>query len=1420
MSSNFSRLSTKQLVSELDTLGIKLSINGDRLRCDAPKGILTPTLQTELVKYKADIIKFLNDSQAEPDSATQFVRPRLRDKAPPASMLQERQWILSQRDDTIANYGHATQVNEIEGSLDGVALEQAYTELVNRHETLRTTFKIVNGSLVQIIAPPPATMRLPMIDLQEFPAQEQSNQVYQLILEASLWPFDLVKDHLLRVILLRLAEKRYILIQVTHVLICEEISIGIINRDLSVFYSAFLQGKTPSLPEMTVQYADYAVWEREHIAGDTLEKHLHYWKQKLTGVPPLELPTDYPRPTVRTFDSAGYHFQLNPDLLQKLEALSHQTGVTLFMLILAAQATLLFRYSGQDDILIGSPISNRNQKEIEPLVGLFVLFMPLRIDLGGNPTFQELIARVRETIMEALAHRYIPLAELGDHFRSERSSNRQLWYQTMVNYRDLTGMRWHSLDFPNLKITDLIWEQKRTKAAYDDLDLIVHKAEHLLEGWFFYNTRLFDVTTIERMNRHFQTLLQNIVVNPQVQISQIPLLTAEEQHQLLVTWNNTYTHCLSAHVHQLFEYQAENTPNAIAVISHPEQLTYQALNQRANQLAHHLQALGVGPEVIVGICIERSIEMVVGFLGILKAGGAYLPLDPAYPKERLTYILSDAQVKILVTQETQVRGDLQLFINNEQLRTIYLDTDWETIAKCSWEKPISFVTPENLAYVMYTSGSTGHPKGVMIEHCSLSNFIEVTKVQQEISQRDRILQFSSISFDTAIEEIYSCLTAGATLVLRDEQMLSGVGQFVQRCQDLQLTVLNLPTAYWHVLISELVTARLTLPKSVRLVLIGGEQALAEKVRLWQEYLGNYPQLFNVYGPTETTGVSTTYKLSSVTIRYDELSSDTPLPTVPIGRPIGNTLVYVLDKLLQPVPIGVAGELYVGGINVARGYLNRPELTKEKFILNPFCEESSTRLYKTGDLTRYLPDGNLEFLGRVDNQVKIRGFRVETGEIEAWLGKAPNVGEAVVVVTEEQPGNKRLVAYVVPNQMPLSVSSLRDFLKKKLPDYMLPAVFISLDALPLTPHGKLDYAALPTPEVSSFDPAVTLVSPRDNIELQLVHIWEKILNVHPIGVQSNFFELGGHSLLAIGLISQIQKQFDQELPLSILFRHPTIEQQAVFLREQKPEQTFSPLIPLQATGQQFPFFCVHPSGGGVLCYLDLAHQLGPEQPFYGLQSPALDSKQEPLASIEEMATTYIEALQTIQHQGPYYLGGWSLGGVVAFEMAQQLQASGHEIALLAIIDSYLDIPEKIDEVILSSHFATNLCASSGQTIPFPIEKLQQFDTEKQLAYILEQAQQSNVLSPEVSQQQIQQLFNIFKTNRQALVHYVPQPYAGKMTFFCASQPFEQANGDARQGWPELARGGIEIHEISGDHYTIVRSPQLANKLATLIAENTH
>ncbi|TRU46908.1 MAG: amino acid adenylation domain-containing protein [Microcystis aeruginosa Ma_QC_Ch_20071001_S25] len=1080
----------------------------------------------------------------------------------PLSYAQQRLWFLDQLEPNSPFYNISLALH-LAGNLQVDVLEKSLQEIIQRHESLRTNFATIEGNPVQVIKPE-SNWQLTLVNGKDSPKYREEQEIKKWLEIHSHQPFDLANDSLIRATLLQLSDTEHFLLICLHHIVSDGWSMGVFIEELTTLYNAYTKGLEPLLPELPIQYADFAIWQREYLRGEIRENQLNYWQKQLAAAPALlHLPTDYPRPLQQSFQGDRIKCNLSPELSQGLNKLSREKGVTLFMTLLTAFQTLLYRYTGQTDILVGTPIANRTRSELAGLIGFFVNTLVLRTDLAGNPSFSELLKQVRETATDAYDHQDLPFEMLVEAIQPERNMSYTPLFQVMFG---LDTQVLNQIDLEGIKATIQPLESKTAKF---DLSLSIQVKEAGLTAHWEYNTDLFEKSTIERLSGHFVNLLTGIIANPEQTVSQLPLLTESERNQLLFDWNQTeidYKNDLC--LHQLFEQQVKQNPQAIAVKLENEFFTYQELNNRANQLAHYLQSLGVKSDSLVGIFVERSLDMIIGILGILKAGGAYVPLDINYPQERITYLIEDTQLSIVLTQSKFIE-QLPKFIPN----TICLDQDWSIIAKQSTVSPLVEVDQHNLAYIIYTSGSTGQPKGVMIEHRSVVNYILTTILEYGITSEDQILQFSSICFDASVQEIFVSLLSGATLVLRTEEMLRSSEDFWQCCQKWQLTVLGIPTAYWHQLASELTPDTLPILSKIKLIVIGGEAIQPAKVQQWQTVTGQYsplPRLLNGYGPTEATIAATLSEFTSPTIT-----------NIPIGRPISNTQVYILDACLQPVPVGVAGELHIGGVGLARGYFNRPELTQEKFIPNSFEKDEvipptplnkggnePSKLYKTGDLCRYLTDGNIEYLGRIDNQVKIRGFRIELGEIETVLSQHSAVKTAVVIAWEDETNQKRLVAYIIPQveiispqkeENSLNVTELRQFLKAKLPEYMIPSAFVILESLPLTPNGKTDYRALPTPEFQSQE---QYIAPRNPIEEILSSIWAKVLKVAQVGIHDNFFELGGHSLLATQLISRIREAFQVEMPLRELFVAPTIAElsQEIKRLSEGEQLTELPILP--------------------------------------------------------------------------------------------------------------------------------------------------------------------------------------------------------------------------------------------------------------------
>ncbi|MEG3938620.1 amino acid adenylation domain-containing protein [Microcoleus sp. S36b_A3] len=1332
----------------------------------------------------------------------------------PLSFAQQRMWFLHQLDPESGLYNIPIALYLV-GPLQIATLEQSLMEIVRRHESLRTTFPSVDGDPVQLIAPT-LTVTLSVIDLQALPIVKQDAEVQRLALAEANYTFDLTQLPLVRSTLLQLGPESHVLLVTFHHIVFDGWSIGVLMQELSTLYIAWSTGQPSPLPELPLQYADFACWQRQWATESVMETQLRYWKQQLSGCPALlQLPTDRPRPSVQRFRGRTELFQVNPELAGRLNILSQQSGATLFMTLLSVFAILLSRYSGQENIVIGSPIANRTRGDIESLIGFFVNTLALRIDVSGNPTFAELIERVRDVALDAYTYQDLPFDRVVAQLQPDRNASYHPLFQVMFVLQNAPT---EQLQLPGVVVTALEIETVTSKF---DLLLSLEEGAAGLKGLLEYNTDLFDTPTMTRMVGHFQILLEALATNPRRRISELPLLSAAEQQQLLVDWNHTDTNYpQDACIHELFEAQAEQTPDAVALVFGEQQLTYQQLNSRANQLAHYLQTLGAGPEVLIGVCFDRSLDAIVSLLAVLKAGSAYLPLDPAYPQDRLEFMLSDAALSVLLTQQ-----HLTEKLPDTEAKIVCLEQVREEINAQSEENLANLAQAENLAYVMYTSGSTGKPKGVCVVHRGVVRLVKNTDYAS-FSAAEVFLQLAPISFDASTLEIWGALLNGAQLVVfpPGTPSLAELGEAIGLYK---VTILWLTAGLFHLMVDE----RIEDLKGLRLLLAGGDVLSVPHV---QKLLREAPncQLINGYGPTENTTFTCCFAIA----RDSQISN-----SVPIGRPIANTQVYILDRHLQPVPIGVPGELYAGGAGLARGYLNRPDLTAERFIPNPLIANqedgwknaegrsvssllpSANHLYKTGDLARYLPDGNIEYLGRIDNQVKIRGFRIEIGEIEAVLAGHLDVSQVAVAVQLDASGNKCLAAYVVPGPGKiLAAATLRSFMQKRLPDYMIPAGFVFLDALPLNPNGKVDRHALASQkwQSASVAPDQTIaVAPRDKLELQVKQIWEQVLGINSVGIRDNFFEIGGHSLLAARLLAEVEKVFGKKLPLSAIFQSPTVEQLADILREPEWSSPSPSMVVIQpGTGSyKPPLFCIHVLGRGLEFYRPLLNHLEQSQAILGLSTQIMDENLAPPNRVEELAAYYIKEMQVFQPHGPYFLLGVSFGGTVAFEIARQLHAKGEKVALLGLLDTYgPDAFKNLPQVKRGQRAMKVLHMTPGVFLR---------KTQSNLAGKVESiTNQIWRISSKFYQAIGRPLpidlenFTHRELNEEALRHYVAGVYSGGATIFKAVESAILFDADPELGWGEVVTGGIEIHEIPSDHLGMLQEPHvriLAEKLQAAV-----
>lgn len=1080
----------------------------------------------------------------------------------PASFAQQRLWFVEQLLPGESLYV-IPLVFRLTGVLQRSHLHQSIQAIVHRHEALRTTFEVVDGQLVQVVAPEvPVPFKL--MDLRALPASRGEEVALEQIWRDIRQPFDLNRGPLFRTQLWQLQDEFHLLLIALHHIVFDEWSSGVLIRELGDRYTALVEGTPIALPDLPIQYADFAHWQREWLQGEVLHTQLSYWKQQLQDVPALQLPGAVPPPSIPSQQGASQLLELPQQLLDGLEELSQQAGVTLFMTLLAAFKTLLHRYTGQTDLAIGSPIANRHRSELEGLIGFLVNSLVLRTNLEGDPSFREWVARVRDVTLAAYDHQDLPFEKLVEALQPVRSLNQNPLFQVVFALQN-TPME--QLALPGLVLSAVDLEIKTSRFG---LELYLWKCgdnfrnlwgrgwqrSDGLRGVLIYNTGLFDARTIESFLHHFQTLLEGIVANPDSPLSAFPLLSPEAQRELIQHWQgNQSSYPADGCVHQLFEAQVQRTPDAIALQFQDQSFTYGQLNQGSNQLARYLQRLGVGAGMPVGICLERGVEAIAAMLAILKAGGAYVPLDPGYPPERLQFILQDGGISVVLTQANWVSA-----LPGDPLQVLCLERSWDAIARESDQNLATPCTADQLAYIIYTSGSTGTPKGVMVPHRAVNRLVRETNYVQ-IDRDDRIAQVATLAFDAATFEVWGALLNGAQLVGIDRETTLSPTDFAAELQQQHITILFLTTALLNQTVAQIPGAF----HSLKYLLFGGELVNVDRVRTLVQQ-GKPQHLIHLYGPTENTTFSTWYEVQQVPENAI---------TIPIGQAIAHTQVYLLDAHQNPVPANVIGEIYLGGTGLAQGYLNRPELTAERFIANPFAENwgelgngnaGLMRLYKTGDRALYRADGNLEFLGRTDHQIKIRGFRVELGEIEGAIAHHPLVQTVAVVVRERdgtasEQGDRLLVAYVVPKpSLRLTERELRAFLKAKLPVYMVPTAFVMLDRLPLTANGKVDQNALPPPEPTrtAYLPAI---APTTSLEASLVELWTQLLGRTPVGIHDNFFELGGHSLLATQLVSRIRDRFQVELPLRRVFETPTIAELAQIIESLKfPQVNLNELIP--------------------------------------------------------------------------------------------------------------------------------------------------------------------------------------------------------------------------------------------------------------------
>lgn len=1400
-------MSLLELLDHLRGAQIQLRVDGDELVFEGPRSAVTSEILDALRLHKAEILGLLRGNPASSEVAS-VIRSDPERKTGPLSFAQQRLWFLDRLEPQRSTY-HINWALHLEGPLDTAALERSLREIIRRHAVLRTVYGMIGEEPIQTVTAADR-FALERTDLSLRPEGTRAVEARRLVDEEADRPFDLSRDLMLRARLLRIGPSEHVLILVLHHIAMDGWSIRVLRDELERLYAAFARGKVSPLPELPVQYIDFALWQRDHLRGEVLDRQLTYWKRQLKGMPAvLELPLDHPRPPVQRYRGRRQTWTFPADLTGGMRAIGQGEGCTLFMTLLALFDVLLSRYTGRTDVFVGSPIANRTRTEIEPLIGFFVNTLVLRVDLSGLPTFRQVLRRVRDVTLNAYTHQDLPFEKLVEELEPERNLSHSPLAQVLFTVQNSP---WRAPQLPDLRVTR--WEVPRHTAKFD-LSLFLTEDEGGLTGEVEYAEDLFDSETIVRLLGHFEQLMAAVLAAPDRPVAKLTLLTEAERRRQLIEWNGTamVAYPQERTIHELFEAQATRQPDAVALCAGDRSLTYGELNAKANQVAHRLRRLGVGPDVPVGLCVERSTDMVVAVLGILKVGGAYTPIDPTYPAERLTFLLADSGASVWITER-----QWESLPAWGGLTKLVLDSERSSLDAESRSNPGIPSTSRQLAYLNYTSGSTGTPKAVGVPHQAVLRLVFGNEYAQ-LNALTVAVHLSPISFDAATFELWGPLLHGGRCVLLSPGVPT-IDELAELVRNHRVTLLWLTSSLFNSLTGEGLERLAGLGE----LLIGGEALSVEHVRRAQQLLPG-TQIVNCYGPTEATTFTTYHRIPQLT----EAAS-----SIPIGRPLANTRVYVLDPRGQPVPVGVPGELYIGGDGLARGYLGRPELTAEYFLPDPFGSAAGGRLYRTGDLVRWLPGGELDFLGRRDEQVKIRGFRVELGEVEVVLCRHPQVREAAVLVRDTPQVGRHLAAFVVPSDPGLTTAKLQEHCRLCLPVQACPASWVLLERLPINSNGKIDRSALVLASGKEVDVRSNGSQPRDMTELQLVSLWRQVLGKPGLDIHDDFFLAGGHSLLAVQLFAGVERKFGRRLPLATLFQAPTAALLAEKLRDGGWEPPWSCLIGLQVMGDRTPIFFVHALGGNVLNYDPLVRYMRDDQPFYALQAVGLDGQQTPFSRVEEMAAYYLREIRRVQPRGPYILGGASFGGLVAYEMSQLLAVQGEPSGLLLLLDSgpverlkkrrAAEVQLKEEEDRFSSRLRNHL------------ETLSRMGWSERQAYLREgwarfkdrkarQRRHRRYLAPGTPGGPLQDpgvyLGEYVRACHEAAAHrYQLRPYGGEVVLFLAQEQSKTQARDLVEEWQKLLHKPLTVISVPGDHWTMIKEPQIRTLAARLteILEN--
>ena len=1328
----------------------------------------------------------------------------------PLSYGQEQLWFIDKIAPGRGTYNIPNALR-LSGALDTGALGRAIDGLVARHEAMRTRLVVNTGGHPVQVIDPPQPRRLEVVDLSGLEPEKAQIQLREFMDIEALRPFTLAAGPLLRIWLLRMADDEHVLLLVVHHTVFDGWSAGVFVRELAALYRQEAGGEPAGLAALPVQFADYALWERDRLQGSTLAELEAYWRGVMKGFETVQLPTDRPRPVLEDFDGGLAQHMTDSGLLGDLTEVSRQAGTTLNVTLMAALLALLHRYTGQTDLVVGSFSANRSRPELAPLIGFLVSTLPIRTDLSGDPAFTELLARVRAATIDAYAHQDLPFGKLVEATAAQRDPSRAPVFQIALTYaeRDAAPVSVAGVEFGS---TDLI---VGINAAKFDLDILAEARPDGLWLECSYKTSLFDVGTVRQFLGNFEVLLRGVVADPSMRLSRLPVLTARERHRELAEWNDTAAVFPVTCVHQAFEAQVARTPDGVAAEFEDDHVSYAQLNRQANQVAGWLRTAGVGPEVLVGVCMPASLRRLAALLGIWKAGGGYVPLDPALPPERISFMVADAGLAVLLAENSALAR-----LPETDAAVLLLDAEWAAIGELDAANPAEPASsPENVAYVIYTSGSTGRPKGVVVEHRQAVNFLCGQIEYWQISASDVALQFASLNFDGSVQDTFMPLLSGARLVLAPAQTLHSPPRLAALMRDRRVTIAHLTPPVLSLLGDR------QFP-DLRTLGVGGEELPSELARRWMR-----PGLrfVNDYGPTETT----------VTATAMDLEAGTQLPP-PIGLPMPNYQAYVLDPQLNPVPAGVIGELHIGGAGVARGYLNRPELTAHRFIADPLRPGSDARLYKTGDLVRRRPDGTIVFLGRTDHQVKIRGLRIELGEIETVLAAHPAVAQAVVTMVTDRAGEKQLAGYLRAEPGAVAdPADLRAHCARTLPGYMIPTHLITVEAFPLNTSGKIDRSALPAPQGGGAA-AVVPAAPATLMESILAGLYAAVLNAEAVGADDSFFDVGGSSLQVMRLIDRINTEVGIDVGVRTVLLHPTPRQLAAridAIRSGAGPSAVGPdsLVELSNGVGELPLFLIHAVSGTVFGYVQLARELAGTFRVYGVQAPGLADADATAVCLADLVSDYTERIRAAQPDGPYRLAGWSMGGVVAFEVARRLEQAGAEVTLLALLDAPFAVPNtdlpgqpqsgqpqsgqgQFGQPQLAGQFLADVTHSLGWDtagMPDPTSSTE----AEQLGWLagrLASGAEDTASGAEDTASaaghrevsaRLKRRFDVFQAHHRMLAGYRPAGPAVRAPTLIVSAD-DSLNAPAREHWPLVLGGPVATLRISADHYTFLQPPLVA------------